>query len=928
MAGVKPENIKNNFLTKLTGFFFTNWKLTLVLWVFILSLGTAAYTTYIKREGFPPIQFPISFVGGQYPGQSMEVVDEEIVKPLSEALVAREGITDVDASASVDGSFTMAVLFDDTLNSIEGTEIVNTIIFDEVGVSEDVIIRAVAIDPGKFLFDQDLVLHVYSSSASIQQLDAGAIFVAERLTELSTVEVATPLVNIKSLQDGRMIETNFTKVGVSSADSDEVPVFNATAIGVKKVGETDLLELSKELNQELAAIDLESLEGDLRVVASADFADDVNSQIEFLESNLLTSLLAVSFVSLLLISWRASIITAIFMITVMLATILILWLIGYTLNVITLFALILSLGLFVDDATIVVEAIDVNKRNRRLKPLEVAKHAISKVGTASFAGTLTTILVFAILASPSGILGEFIRLIPVTVMIALLVSFILSITLIPFLSKFIMLRNRDRSWFSSVNPVLKSEEWLSVKAEKVILKTRKRSGKIYGAFAVLLSIVLLMTGMYIFGFKVDNNTFPPAKDTDQLGIAIQFDGLKSVEEARELTDQLDEIIDDSIGEFVVFSYYGIEQLPDAQQATIIVDLVPFTDRETKAPEISATLEQAIEEEFSGPALITVTAVDNGPPSSAFPFGIRIYSEDVEVLRSATQKTADTFEGVVLENYNGDQIEVLSSKIDGVEDEILRDNGRRYAITRFSYDSENPTLVSLLTEAEFKEIYSEEEVEEAFGVPMSNIEFDAGQEGDFQDSFNTLLLAIPIALFLMYSLLAVQFRSFVQPFLILLAVPFTIFGVAVGLYLTDNAASFFALVGFVGLTGIAVNNTIMLTDYANQERRRGMGSVESIAAATKKRLRPLIATTVTTVVALLPLALSDPFWEALAFTIIFGLISSTIMVLLAFPYYYLAAEWIRMRSSRTTRRIRKIVRPVKQEVKKAEKSKKSKAKNKQ
>ena len=103
-----------------------------------------------------------------------------------------------------------------------------------------------------------------------------------------------------------------------------------------------------------------------------------------------------------------------------------------------------------------------------------------------------------------------------------------------------------------------------------------------------------------------------------------------------------------------------------------------------------------------------------------------------------------------------------------------------------------------------------------------------------------------------------------------------------------------MVGFIGLIGIAVNNTIMLTDYANQQRRLGMGPVASIASATRQRLRPLIATTLTTVVALLPLALSDPFWEALSFTIIFGLISSTILVLLSFPYYYLGEEWLRLK----------------------------------
>ena len=889
MAG-KADVMKDNILTKLTSIFFVKWKITLVLWLFIVGLGTATYTSIIQREGFPPIQFPLSFVGGAYPGQSVEQVDQDILKPLSDALESKSEISSVDANAASDSSFTAVVFFNEGVTSREGTELVKLAISDEVDIPQGAIINAVAIDPGAYLFEYDLVAHVYSTGgASTETLDAAAAKLAGELSSESQVESAAALSSISSLPNGQMAKTSFTRIGQS--ENGEVPFYSATAIGVKQAADTDTIELSDVVNEVVASVDLSEFDGDVQAIVSADFANDIRNQIDFLESNLLTSLLAVAFVSLILITWRASIITSLFMITVMLATILVLWLIGYTLNVITLFALILSLGLFVDDATIVVEAVDVSKKKRRLGKLDVARSAVSKVGTASLAGTLTTVLVFAILASPSGILGQFIRLIPITVMIALALSFLLSITLIPFLAKYIMLDHREQSWLTRVNPILKFEIWLSEWAEKLVLKVKKRSGKFMAAGAVLISLVLFMSGAFLFMFKVDNNTFPPSKDTDQLGIQVKFNGLRSVDQAEATSEQLDRIISDTIGDNVVYGYYGIERLADAQQATIILNLVPFTDRDIKAPQLAENLTAAIEDRFTGPALVTVDPVDNGPPSSQFPFGIRVYSEDLEVLTRVTSDISSEFEGAVLENFNGEKIAVLGDQIGGIDKEILRDNGRRYAITRFTYDSENPTLVALLTEQEFKDRYDDARLE-ALGVEMDLIEFDAGQEGDFQDSFNTLLLAIPIALLLMYGLLAIQFRSFAQPFLILLAVPFTLFGVALGLFLTDNAASFFALVGFIGLTGIAVNNTIMLTDYANQERRAGAKSIDAIASATKKRLRPLIATTLTTVVALLPLALNDPFWEALAVTIIFGLVSSTLLVLISFPYYYLATEKLR------------------------------------
>ena len=134
-------------------------------------------------------------------------------------------------------------------------------------------------------------------------------------------------------------------------------------------------------------------------------------------------------------------------------------------------------------------------------------------------------------------------------------------------------------------------------------------------------------------------------------------------------------------------------------------------------------------------------------------------------------------------------------------------------------------------------------------------------------------------------------------LIFMAIPFSFLGVAAGLHYTNNPLSFFVMIGFFALIGIAVNNTILLTDYANQARNQGHGHFESMALAVKARFRPLITTSLTSVVALIPLALSDPFWESLAFTLIFGLLSSTLLVIVTFPYYYLAAEYLRVHFSR-------------------------------
>lgn len=113
-----------------------------------------------------------------------------------------------------------------------------------------------------------------------------------------------------------------------------------------------------------------------------------------------------------------------------------------------------------------------------------------------------------------------------------------------------------------------------------------------------------------------------------------------------------------------------------------------------------------------------------------------------------------------------------------------------------------------------------------------------------------------------------------------------------------------MIGFFALIGIAVNNTIMLVDYANQARKEGKGYSESIASAVRHRFRPLLTTSLISVVALTPLAVNDPFWQSLAVTLIFGLLSSTFLVIVAFPYFWLIAEWLRLKARNGWRRLRR------------------------
>ncbi len=181
---------------------------------------------------------------------------------------------------------------------------------------------------------------------------------------------------------------------------------------------------------------------------------------------------------------------------------------------------------------------------------------------------------------------------------------------------------------------------------------------------------------------------------------------------------------------------------------------------------------------------------------------------------------------------------------------------------------------------------------------------AGQNEELQVSFNSLWLALGLATFLVYVVMASQFESLVHPFVILLAVPLGVIGVVAALLVTGTSVSVLVLIGGVMLAGIVVNNAIVLIDAVNRRRREGEEIEDALVDAGRERLRPILMTTATTVLALLPMALGlgagDELRAPLAITVIGGLTIGTLLTLVVTPCLYrvMAAAPVRTRASET------------------------------
>jgi HAE1 family hydrophobic/amphiphilic exporter-1 len=623
---------------------------------------------------------------------------------------------------------------------------------------------------------------------------------------------------------------------------------------------------------------------------SASFAPAIVENISELQKVLLEGLIAVLVIGSIVIALRASLITVLSMVTVILSTIALLYLLGYTLNVITLFGLILGLSLIVDDTIIMVEAIEAARRKTKTAKEAVAL-ATRKVSRAMVAATVTAALCFLPLALVGGVLGSFIRAIPVTIISSLLISLVVALVFIPFFARFLLLTKKEfrkarkptvgsRVENFLANGILKPMRWAEKSRRKLVA---------VGITAIIIAFGFIGAGLGL-AQKVTFNIFPPTKDTNGIIVTLKYPEGTNLANAKKIASDAETVAANVVGENFVQATYYANGTP--QMASVLIELTPYGKREITSPQLIDQLKNKYNADFKT-AQVTVGSVDLGPPIAAF--NVQIKADD----RQAAYNLADDLKTFLatkeLERLDGSKARFTDVAVSSQDEYIRSDKGLTVQLGT-GFDGDDITTLVTLAQTAINDKFDAAELKK-YDLPADAISFDLGQETENQDSFKTLAVTFPLLLLAIYILLILEFRSLLQPLLIFMAIPFSIFGLMLGLYLTDNAISFFASLGFFALIGLSIKNTILLTDFANQARASGLTAVDSAAAAVQERFRPLVATSLTAIFSLIPLAITSPFWQGLAVVLIFGLASSTILVLLVFPYFYLGVEYLRVHVSR-------------------------------
>ena len=623
---------------------------------------------------------------------------------------------------------------------------------------------------------------------------------------------------------------------------------------------------------------------------------------------------------------------------------------GISLNIMSLGGIALATGLLVDNGIVVLENIS-RYRGQGEGRIKAAIHGASEVGGAVIAATLTTIAVFLPLAFVEGVAGQLFRDQALTVAFALAVSLAVAVTLIPMMASTAGRRTaqaKSRSsrfgrWFSgrysSLLDFALRRRGLTLTLALVLLAVSLLLFRSVGSE--------LIPALEQGRFEVELEAAPgtPLDETDRLGAAVQRlasaqPGVDYVYGVAGSGNRIDANPTES-GENIARMLVAMEPSGTSADQEAVVGALRSQARDTVGLETNFTAPELLS--FDKPLEIEIQGYDLASLKSA--------SDEVLRRLRNSDRFADIESSVerghpeVQIYFDQERAAKLGLTVKQISDQVVGKIRGRVA-TRYSWRDRKIDVLVRLSEEERQSITAVRELivnpESDRPVPLSSVaeirvaegpseirradqervaliqanlaygdlgaavaEANAllagvrlpyglsmritGQSEEMEASFRSLLFALGLAVFLVYLVMASQFESLLHPFVILFSIPLAAVGVALALWLTDTRLSVIVFIGLIMLAGIVVNNAIVLVDLINQLRASGMERINAIREAARLRLRPIMMTTLTTVLGLTPMALGlgegSEMRTPMAITVIGGLLTSTLLTLLVVPVMY-------------------------------------------
>lgn len=741
-------------------------------------------------------------------------------------------------------------------------------------------------------------------------------------------------------------------IELAAESSDMVVSFDGQAgtfIGIFPSPSANPLDTSASVRAELPAIQA-SLPDGMSMTLMFDSTEQIEASIEEVLVTIVLATVIVALIILLFLGSFRSVAMPLVSIPLSLVGVaFLLFMLGYSINLLTLLAMVLAIGLVVDDAIIVVENIQRHVDDG-LSPLQASYLSMRELTAPIIAMTLTLIAVFMPLLFTGGLTGALFTEFAVTLAGAVFISGLVALTITPMMSARILRTgggNRFQAWLD--RGFTRFEEWY---ARRVAGTLRFRS--------VTVLMVLVLSGVTVFLFLKTSSELAPEEDSGALFSFVNAPSYATtdytstyVNEMRERTQDLPELA----ANFSIVGFGG-----QTNSGIMVWTFDDWADRDRSQAEIQADLQARLAPitgvqafVFAPPSLpgaggglpISLVIQSTGSPADVYEVADQIRREAEASGRFIVVQNSlsfDTTELVVtIDRDRAAALNLPASQIgsalsllvgDGPVAQFDRDSNSYDVILQVPSEyRDNPerlgeyfvrsnsgemvplsAVIEVNTKASPASIEQFNQLNSATITAMPMIGVSTGEglsileniarpllpDGffiDFADQSrleraegNTIAIAFGLAIIIIYLVLAAQFESFRDPFIILMSVPLSIFGVIVPLNLGLGTLNIYTQVGLITLIGLITKHGILIVEFANQQREElGLDREAAIIAAAKLRLRPILMTTAATALGVVPLMIADGAGAAaraaMGLVIFSGITVGTIFTLFVVPTFY-------------------------------------------
>ncbi len=993
--------------------------------LFTLILGFVAYSS-LELAYIPDIDLPYAMVMTSYTGAGPEEVLELVTKPLEEQLSTISGIDTITSQSSEGSSLVLVEFVagtdlsegvNDIRDKLERVSLPDDIDADpsiikinfdsttfDVGVTSDTMspaalynyvdenitgnferiegVASVDITGGveteiEIVLDQGRLSQLGTSLSEVssalaaenQNISVGTL---KKGSQDMTLRVAGQFDDIEDIKNtyistsngnGLLLRDAATSIGEVELDQDTISVIDGKEgiiLEVSLASDGNIVTVSDSV---ASVIDeLNNSESNLDFTLLTTTSDYIKRSINnVVETAFQAAILAVIILLIFLQDWKSALIIGVSIPTSIMATFGGMYLLGINMNLVSMSGVVIAIGMLVDNSVVVLENI-YNWRARGYSATESAYKGTQEVAMAVFASTLTTVAVFAPFLFWQSTMGQMLSNIAYTVVIALLASYVVSITFVPTACTLLMANDdrprkkpKKRTIFNKFGDFVNNAlSGLDAVYSRFLGRCLRHRLITVAAVVVIFVLTLSTAG----GLGMD---LIASSDEGAVSVVAEVPDNYEFDYSYEILEEIDEAIGDIPEAQSVYSTISTGVLGGAGSISVNINLVSSDERDRSDTDIAADLEEKLSNIVG--ADITVSEGSSALGSlSGDGFTLKIEGDDVSELREISDDLVEKIEAIdgakniesSLEDiqYQTDIIinrakataygvnsasiaSAVSAANKGITGTTLKSNGDEtdinvmYPDENLEYikdlysltvktgtgaeiplteiadivETETPDAITRENQTTYIEIEGEigdldtNGTQAAVQAVLDDYIFPDGYTYEFSglgermtDTFNALYVIIVVAVLLIFIVMASQFESLSQPLIIMFSMPLAITGGLFGLFITRTNITAFALIGFLMLVGMIVNNGIVLIDYTNQRRlEHGMNCYDALVAAGRSRLRPILMTTLTTVCGMIPMALAlsegMEMQQAMGIVIIAGLSIGTLVTLIFIPTVY-------------------------------------------